>query len=96
MQRFNTFLAAGLSLATITAAPAPSQADEAGAVLRLLNGLIADGYTSRRGDYRGRYWNDDDDDGYRRGRNDDDDDGYRARRWNDDDDDGGRYDDDDD
>ncbi|MFA8384194.1 MAG: hypothetical protein ACEPO2_01105 [Pelagibaca sp.] len=99
MKHFKTILAAVLATATISAVPAPAKANDADMILRLLNGFFAQGYSDPRVEYRGQRWNNDDDDGFRRGRHDDDDDGYRGRGRNDDDDDDGRgrrYHDDDD
>lgn len=97
MQHFTMILTAGVLAAALGAAPQPAQAGNDDPILRLFNSLVIDGQRAARGEFRGRGWNYDDDDGYRRGRNDDDDDGRRrGRGWDDDDDDGWRGNDDDD
>ena len=87
MRYLGTLAASGLMSAALGLAPTPTPAQEADMILRLFNGLIANEFAARRGDIRGVYRDDDDDDGYRRHRHDDDDDGNRRAR-NDDDDDG--------
>jgi len=97
MRHFGTLICCGLISAGIGLVPLPAKAQDADTILRLFNGVIAGEFATPRGEFRGRYRNDDDDDGYRRGRNDDDDDDDGRRRGrDDDDDDGGRHDDDDD
>lgn len=89
MNHFKMILTVAVLAVAVGAAPERAQANNGDPVLRLLNGLFLDGQRAVRGDYRAGRWNDDDDDGYRRGWNDDDDDGGRrgGGRERDDDDD---------
>lgn len=105
MRHFKLLLAA--SVAATTLGSAPAVADDRDAIWLFLDTFVSDVRSTVRGEFRQR--NDDDDDGWRRGRNDDDDDdrGWRRgrddddddrgsrRSRNDDDDDDGRNDDDD-
>ena len=97
MQHLKMIMTAGVLAAALGAAPQPVHASGDDPILRLFNSLVIERQRAVRGEYRGRGWNDDDDDGYRRGRDDDDDDGRRGWRGRDDDDDDrGRRNDDDD